>query len=92
MAQRAGWMLGPRRVQRSELQAAHADKVNFETRLEQYRKLSQEHPEYLNTVWREEMSRLYARMKEAGNIRLLDHFLTSEGLSITEFPLQLRRK
>jgi regulator of protease activity HflC (stomatin/prohibitin superfamily) len=76
----------------SELQSARADAINFETRLAQYRKLSQENPEYLNTVWREEMSRLYARMKEAGNLRLLDHFLTSEGLSITEFPLQPRRK
>jgi hypothetical protein len=38
------------------------------------------------------MTRLYARMREMGRVQLLDHYLNSEGLSITEFPLQPKKK
>jgi len=31
-------------------------------------------------------------MKEAGRIELLDRYLTSEGLTITQFPLQPKKK
>jgi len=72
--------------------AAHADATAFQKRLEQYRKLSARDPDYLNQLWLDEMTRIYAKMGEAGRIDVLDHFLTSEGLSITQFPLAPRKK
>jgi membrane protease subunit HflK len=65
---------------------------NFLKRLEQYHRLSRANPDYLNALWLDDMTRLYTRMKDAGRIELLDHFLTSEGLTITQFPLQPRKK
>jgi membrane protease subunit HflK len=75
-----------------EPKRADTDAKNFANRLKQYQELSRDDPGYLNTVWNEEMTRLYLRMKAAGRIQLLDHYMTSEGLSITEFPLQPRKK
>jgi membrane protease subunit HflK len=71
---------------------ASAEAENFNRRLDEYRKLKANNPDYLNTLWLDDMTRLYTRMKDAGRIELLDHFLTSEGLTITQFPLQPRKK
>ena len=59
--------------------------------LEQYRELSKKDPEYLNALWLDEMTRLYARMRENGRVELLDHFLHDGGLTITEFPLPRKK-
>ena len=67
--------------------AARADAETFAKRLEQYRLLAVHDPNYLNTLWQDEMTRLYARMFETGRIDVLDHYLSSEGLNITQFPL-----
>lgn len=75
-----------------EQRTAKADAETFRKRLAQYQELSRTNPEYLNTLWLDEMTRLYGRMRAEGRIELLDHFLTSEGLSITQFPLQPRKK
>jgi membrane protease subunit HflK len=72
--------------------SATAEAENFNKRLDEYRKLKANNPDYLNTLWLDDMTRLYTRMKDAGRIELLDHFLTSEGLTITQFPLQPRKK
>ena len=61
-------------------------------RLAQYQELSRHNPDYLNALWLDDMTRLYTRMKDAGRIELLDHYLTSEGLTITQFPLQKGKK
>jgi membrane protease subunit HflK len=71
---------------------AQADANTFLHRLAQYRKLRDRDPDYLNRLWLDEITRLYTRMKEAGRIDLLDHFLTSEGLTITQFPLAPKKK
>jgi modulator of FtsH protease HflK len=74
-----------------ELQAkAEAD--NFLKRLQQYRQFSRANAAYLNTLWLDEMSRLFARMQSAGRIDLLDHYLTGDGLSILQFPPLPRKK
>jgi len=74
-----------------ELQAkAEAD--TFLKRLQQYRQLSRANAGYLNTLWLDEMSRLFARMQSAGRIDLLDHYLTGDGLSILQFPPLPRKK
>ena len=48
--------------------------------------------DYLDALWLDDMTRLYTRMKDTGRIELLDHFLASEGLTITQFPLQPKKK
>jgi len=72
-------------AQEQRLQA-QADAESFGKRLAQYQALTRENPAYLNALWLDEMTRLYARMREAGRIDLLDHHLTGEGLSIVQFP------
>jgi membrane protease subunit HflK len=74
-----------------ELQA-RAEAENYLKRLEQYRRLSRDNPAYLNSLWLDEMARLYARMQEAGRLDVLDHYLTGEGLSILQFPPLPRKK
>lgn len=71
---------------------ALADADSFERRLAQYREFSEKNPDYLNALWLDEMTRLYTRMREGGRIELLDHYLSREGLTITQFPLQPRKK
>jgi membrane protease subunit HflK len=71
---------------------AKAEARNFEMRLRQYRLLSQQNPYYLNGVWWDEMSRLYARMRANGRIDLLDHRLAADGLDITQFPPLPKKK
>ncbi len=71
---------------------AQAEAASFLQRLAQYRKLAGENPEQLNRMWLDEMTALYAKMQEAGRIEVLDHFLSREGLNITQFPLQPRKK
>jgi modulator of FtsH protease HflK len=71
---------------------AIAEAEGFQKRLAQYRELSRSNPDYLNTLWLDETTRLYARMKEKGRIEALDHYLAEGGLSITQFPLQPKKK
>jgi hypothetical protein len=71
---------------------AQGDAASFRVRLAHSRTLRARDPDYLNTLWLVEMTRIYAQMRTAGRIDLLDHFLTSEGLSITQFPLSPRKK
>ncbi len=78
-------------AQEQRLRAA-AEATAFARQLAQYRTLAEKDPAYLNTLWQDEMTRLYARMKDAGRIDLLDHFLNREGLTITQFPLLPKKK
>jgi len=71
---------------------AMAEATSFRSRLQQFQEFSRKNPDYLNALWLDEMTRLYAKMREGGRIDLLDHYLTSEGLTITQFPLQPRKK
>jgi modulator of FtsH protease HflK len=87
------------RIERQALAYAHnqqsqavTEASNFLKRLAQYRELSRTNPDYLDALWLDEMTRTYAQMKETGRLELLDHFLTSEGLSITQFPLRPKKK
>jgi membrane protease subunit HflK len=72
--------------------AAQADAANFEKRLEQYRRLRQKDPAYLNGLWWDEISRLYASLRQNGRIDLLDHHLGPDGLDITQMPALPKRK
>jgi membrane protease subunit HflK len=71
---------------------AQAEGQAFSRRLEQYRAARSSQPDYLNVLWRDEVTRLFARLKETGQIDLLDHHLSGDGLNITQFPLGARKK
>jgi membrane protease subunit HflK len=72
------------------LQAA-AEALAFTNRLEQYWLLSKTTPDYLNVLWQDEVTRLFAKLKESGRVDLLDHHLGADGLNITQFPLGKKR-
>lgn len=64
----------------------------FVQRLEQYHRLRQQHPDILNAIWWEEMSRVFVNLKERGRIDLLDHYLGPDGLTIMQgVPLGRKR-
>lgn len=71
---------------------AQAEADSFLRRLAQYRTIAARDPKALDALWLDEMTRLYASMRAAGRIDVLDHYLSSEGLNITQFPLQTRKK
>ncbi len=77
---------------RTEIVGAHAAADSFRRRLALFRELSRTNPGYLNTLWLDDMTRIYARMREEGRVELLDHYLSSEGLTITQFPLAKQKK
>ena len=72
------------------LQAA-ADADTFRKRLDQYRALAAADPDLLNGMWLDGMTRIFAQMKDAGRLDVLDHYLSKEGLNITQFPLQRKK-
>ncbi len=61
---------------------AKAEADAFLHRLEQYRRLKQENPEFLQRVWFDEMSKLYAKLKADGRLDLLDDHLSADGLDL----------
>ena len=71
---------------------AAAEAAAFNNRLTQYRQLSKTQPDYLNVLWLDEMTRLFAKLRETGHVDLLDHHLGAEGLNITQFPLATKKK
>jgi len=71
---------------------AQGDAAYFLTRLQVYRELAARDPNYLSTLWRDQMTRIYDAMRAAGRIDVLDHYLSSEGLNITQFPLGGKKK
>lgn len=77
---------------RTELVSARADADSFRVRLDSYRDLSRTNGNYLNTLWLDDMTKLFAKMRDEGRIDLLDHFLSGDGLTITQFPLSPRKK
>ena len=77
--------------QEQSLQAS-ADAENFAKRLAQYREGAKHNPDYLNVLWLDEMTRMYAQMRATGRIDLLDHHLTGDGLSIVQFPALPKKK
>ena len=66
---------------------ARAEANTFARRVEQYQRLRTSNPGYLNGLWWDEMSRLYARMRETGRIDLLDQWLATDGFDILQMPL-----
>jgi modulator of FtsH protease HflK len=71
---------------------AQAEADAFLLRLEQYRRLKQENPEFLQRVWLDEMSQLFAKLKANGQLDLLDHHLSADGLDFMTIQPPLKKK
>jgi membrane protease subunit HflK len=69
-----------------QLEGARAEAGRFEKRLEQYRRLRASNPQFLASIWWDEIGRLLARMKENRALDLLDNRLGPDGLDMTLFP------
>ncbi|MFO0864187.1 MAG: SPFH domain-containing protein [Gemmataceae bacterium] len=71
---------------------ARAEARNFEIRLVQYRELSKKQPNLTEVLWLDEMTRLYSAMRATGRIDLLDHYLGSDGITITHMPIVPKKR
>jgi len=72
--------------------SAQAEAANFRKRFEQYQTLKGKDPDdYLRVLWQEEITRLYAQMRQTGRLDLLDHHIGADGLNIMQFPLPKKK-
>jgi membrane protease subunit HflK len=65
---------------------ARADAESFLTRLLQYEIGRKTNPHYLRQIWEEERGKLLARLKQNGQIDLLDHHLGANGMDLFTAP------
>jgi membrane protease subunit HflK len=71
---------------------AQADGDAFLKRLAQYRSSASRRGDFLVRMWWDEMGKLFTRMKQNGQLDLLDNHLGPDGLDITHTPALPRRK
>ena len=71
---------------RNQKVLAQSQANSFLTRLHEYEVGRQKNPDYLRQIWEEERGKLLAKLKEKGQIGLLDHHLGPDGLDITVAP------
>lgn len=74
------------------VQLARAEADGFVQRAQQYHQLRRTNPDVLAAIWWDEMGKVFARLKENGRIDLLDNYLGPDGLDITLFAPQPKRK
>ncbi len=67
---------------------ARQEADRFLKRLHQYQVGRQGNPYYLRQIWEEARGKLFARLKQNGQIDLLDHHLSANGLDLTTAPLK----
>jgi membrane protease subunit HflK len=65
---------------------ARREAERFGERLKQYEAGRRSNPNYLRQIWEEERGKLFAKLKENGQIGLLDHHLGPDGLDMTIAP------
>jgi modulator of FtsH protease HflK len=65
---------------------ARRDAEGFLKRLRQYEVGRQQNPQYLRQIWEEERGKLFARLKQNGQIDLLDHHLSANGPDLITAP------
>ena len=65
---------------------AQQEADRFLNRLRQYEIGRKDNPYYLRQIWEEERSKMFARLKENGQIDLLDHHLGANGLDLFTAP------
>jgi membrane protease subunit HflK len=64
---------------------ARADADAFAKRLASYQTLRQNNPDLLAAIWREEVGKILAGVKEKGRIEVLDDVLGPNGLELNQF-------
>jgi membrane protease subunit HflK len=64
---------------------AKKDAERFRARLAQY-EAAKKSPDYLRQIWQEERGRVFLKLKEGGQIDLLDHRLGQNGLDLFTAP------
>jgi membrane protease subunit HflK len=70
----------------SRLKLAQSDAERFLVRLHQYEIGRKQNPHYLRQIWEEERGKLFARLRQNGQIDLLDHHLGANGLDLITAP------
>jgi membrane protease subunit HflK len=65
---------------------ARREAERFLERLKQYEAGRQRNPNYLRQIWEEERGKLLAKLKEGGQLGLLDHHVGPDGLDVTIAP------
>jgi len=65
---------------------AQQEADRFLKRLRQYEIGRKDNPYYLRQIWEEERSKLFTRLKQNGQIDLLDHHLGANGLDLITAP------
>lgn len=65
---------------------AEQDAQRFLKRLHEYEVGRQRNPQYLRQIWEEERGKLFQRLKQNGQIDLLDHHLGANGLDLMTVP------
>jgi regulator of protease activity HflC (stomatin/prohibitin superfamily) len=75
-----------------QISQAKAEAEAFTRRLKQYLHLRQVNPNFLATIWWEEIGKLFTQMKANGRIDLLDNHLGGDGLDITIAPALPKKK
>ena len=64
---------------------AKSEAAAFLVRLEQYQRLRVTNPNVLQAIWRDEMTRMLAGVKERGRIEVLDDALGPNGIELNQF-------
>ena len=70
---------------------AERDAESFLNRLRQYHEGRRDNPDYLRQIWEEERGKLFAKLKENGQLGLLDDHLGADGLDLNVAPLPRKR-
>ena len=65
---------------------AEQDAQRFLKRLHEYEVGRSRNPQYLRQIWEEERGKLFQRLKQNGQIDLLDHHLGANGLDLMTVP------
>ena len=65
---------------------ARRDAERFLARLAQYQAGRKENPNYLRQIWEEERGKVFAILKDNGQLGLLDHHLGPDGLDLSVAP------
>ena len=76
--------------ERTQLAQTEADA--FAKRLEQYQRLRKDNPDILASIWWDQMSKVFLKMKSNGRIDLLDNHLAGDALDISLFFPQTPKK
>jgi membrane protease subunit HflK len=76
---------------RNQKVLARQEAERFLMRLRQYEAGRQTNPDYLRQIQQEERARLFARLKQSGQLDLLDHHLGPDGLDVYTAPTMPRR-